>query len=158
MLILAVDTSGKFGSIALAQCERDACMPLEVVALEGGTFSAQLVPQITGLLAKHGFGKRDVEGFAVASGPGSFTGLRVGLAAVKALGEVLQKPIAAVSLLEAVATDGEKPEPNFSRPGRWPDSSLCCGVCRGDTGRIGRTVANSGAVVDGGRRGDRTHT
>ncbi len=107
MLILAVDTSGKFGSVALAQCERDACTPLEVVALEGGTFSAQLVPQIAGLLAKHGFGKTDLEGFAVASGPGSFTGLRVGLAAVKALAEVLQKPIAAVSLLEAVATMGK---------------------------------------------------
>ncbi len=42
----------------------------------------------------------------VASGPGSFTGLRVGLAAVKALAEVLQKPIVAVSVLEAVACSG----------------------------------------------------
>jgi tRNA threonylcarbamoyladenosine biosynthesis protein TsaB len=46
--------------------------------------------------------------FAVASGPGSFTGLRVGLAAIKALAEVLQKPIAAVSLLEAVSRAAEK--------------------------------------------------
>src|SRR6266852_5175654 len=48
-------------------------------------------------------GQSDVEAFAVASGPGSFTGLRVGLAAIKALAEALQKPIAAISLLEAVA-------------------------------------------------------
>jgi tRNA threonylcarbamoyladenosine biosynthesis protein TsaB len=105
MLLLAVDTSGKFGSIALAQCgPEDACNVLEVVPLEGGTFSAQLVPQIAALLRKHGFGKQDLEAFGVVSGPGSFTGLRVGLAAVKALAEILGKPIIPVSLLEAVAS------------------------------------------------------
>jgi tRNA threonylcarbamoyladenosine biosynthesis protein TsaB len=102
MILLATDTSGKHGSIALAECH-DTCKVLEVISLSGGTFSAQLVPQIAGLLAKHGFSKRDIDAFAVASGPGSFTGLRVGLAAIKALAEVLQKPVAAVSLLEAVA-------------------------------------------------------
>lgn len=76
---------------------------LEVVPLAGGTFSAQLVAQISELLQKHGFSKNHLDGFAVASGPGSFTGLRVGLAAIKALAEVLGKPIAAVSLLEVVA-------------------------------------------------------
>jgi tRNA threonylcarbamoyladenosine biosynthesis protein TsaB len=104
MLLLAADTSGKHGSIALARCEPDGrCNVLEVVALAGGTFSAQLVPQMSALLSKHAFSQRDIGAFAVASGPGSFTGLRVGLAAIKALAEVLRKPIAAVSLLEAVA-------------------------------------------------------
>ena len=104
MLLLAADTSGKFGSIALAQCgPGDTCEVLEVVPLEGGTFSAQLVPQIASLLGKHGLSKQDLGAFAVASGPGSFTGLRVGLAAIKALAEILGKPIVAVSLLEAVA-------------------------------------------------------
>ncbi len=107
MLLLAVDTSGKQGSIALAQGQADgSCEVIDVVALGGGTFSAQLVPQIAGLLSKHGFQKKDLGGFVVASGPGSFTGLRVGLAAVKALGEATGKPIAAVSLLEAVAVAG----------------------------------------------------
>src|SRR2546422_11682949 len=96
MLLLAADTSGKHGSIALARCEPDgACDALEVVALAGGTFSAQLVPQIAALLTKHNFDKQQIDAFAVASGPGSFTGLRVGLAAIKALAEVLAKPIAA---------------------------------------------------------------
>ncbi len=108
MLLLAADTSGKPGSIALARCgPGDACDAIEVVPLTGGTFSAQLVPQVAELLAKHGFTKQEIGGFAVASGPGSFTGLRVGLAAIKALAEILGKPIAAVSLLGAVAAAGQ---------------------------------------------------
>ncbi len=130
MLLLAADTSGKHGSIALAEVAagEDArwtaggtpallsggaetagrlangdVQVIEVVPLAGGTFSAQLVPQIAALLAKHGFTKHDIGGFLVVSGPGSFTGLRVGLAAIKALAEILGKPIAAVSLLEAIA-------------------------------------------------------
>src|SRR6202158_4840909 len=110
MLLLAADTSGKHGTIALARCGPDSAFNvIEVVPIEGGTFSAQLVPQIAALLAKHGFNKNDIDGFAVASGPGSFTGVRVGLAAIKALADVLEKPIAAVSLLEAVAVSGRSP-------------------------------------------------
>jgi tRNA threonylcarbamoyladenosine biosynthesis protein TsaB len=108
MLLLAADTSGKHGSIALARAENTTAKSsnvdvIEVVPLAGGTFSAQLVPQVAALLAKHRFSKNDIDGFVVVSGPGSFTGLRVGLAAIKALGEVLGKPIAAVSLLEVIA-------------------------------------------------------
>jgi tRNA threonylcarbamoyladenosine biosynthesis protein TsaB len=104
MLLLATDTSGRSGSIALARGDADgSCEVIEVVPLAGGTFSAQMVPQIAALLAKRGFNKHDIGAFAVASGPGSFTGLRIGLAATKALAEILPKPIAAVSLLEAVA-------------------------------------------------------
>lgn len=111
MILLAIDTSGKDGSIALGRvlegAERSANTTeikiLDQVPLEGGTFSAQLVPQIATLLNKHGLSKNDIGAFAVASGPGSFTGLRVGLAAIKALAEVLQEPIVAVSRLEAMA-------------------------------------------------------
>jgi len=112
MLLLAIDTSGKQGSIALARAgeppgEGDDFEMIEIAPLVGGTFSAQLIPQISDLLSSNGFTKDDIGAFAVASGPGSFTGLRVGLAAVKALAEVLDKPIAAVSLLEVcVFTSG----------------------------------------------------
>jgi len=105
MLILGVDTSGMHGSVALAQCEGGKCLVVEVVPLTGGTFSAQLLPEIAALLRKHEYSKQDIDGFAVASGPGSFTGLRVGLAAIKGLAEVLHKPIAAVSLLEVLALE-----------------------------------------------------
>jgi tRNA threonylcarbamoyladenosine biosynthesis protein TsaB len=107
MLILGADTSGKNGSIALVRFARGETQTLDLVPLEGGTFSAQLVPQISGLLTRRRLNKQDIDGFAVASGPGSFTGLRVGLAAIKALAEVLHKPIAAVSRLEVIAGSAE---------------------------------------------------
>jgi tRNA threonylcarbamoyladenosine biosynthesis protein TsaB len=107
MLLLAVDTSGKQGSIAIARCgPGDVCEIVEAAPLPGGTFSAALVPEIAALLGKHGFDKADIGAFAVVSGPGSFTGLRVGLSAIKALAEVLAKPIATVSLLEVLASSG----------------------------------------------------
>jgi tRNA threonylcarbamoyladenosine biosynthesis protein TsaB len=110
MLLLVTDTSGKQGRVALARAgERNRNNNVQVIeeaALAGGMFSAQLLPQIAALLAKHHLTKTDIDAFIVVSGPGSFTGLRVGLAAIKALAEILQKPIVAVSLLEIVAIAG----------------------------------------------------
>jgi tRNA threonylcarbamoyladenosine biosynthesis protein TsaB len=105
MLLLVTDTSGKHGSVGLVRAADGTgdTELIESVPLAGGTFSAQLVPQIAGLLGKHGLSKHDADAFVVISGPGSFTGLRVGLAAIKALAEILQKPIVAESLLEVVA-------------------------------------------------------
>lgn len=104
MVLLVTDTSGKHGSVALARSDAEAKVELiESSPLAVGTFSAQLVPQIARLLGKHGLSKADVGAFIVISGPGSFTGLRVGLAAIKALAEILDKPIVPVSLLEVIA-------------------------------------------------------
>lgn len=107
MLLLATDTSGKHGSVALARAQegmREVEL-IDEVPLAGGTFSAQLVPQIAALLAKHGSAKTDIDAFIVVSGPGSFTGLRVGLAAIKALAEILHRPIVPISLLEVIAIE-----------------------------------------------------
>ena len=115
MLLLATDTSGKHGSVALVRAGHASggeIRLLESVPLAGGTFSAQLVPQIAGLLSKQGLSKKDIAGFIVISGPGSFTGLRVGLAAIKALAEILEKPIVPLSLLEVIAIAG-------NREGSW---------------------------------------
>ena len=92
MLILAIDTSWKHGGLALARGDAQSFELLESAPLEGGTFSAQLVPQTARLLATRNLTKADLDGFAAASGPGSFTGLRVGLAAIKGLAEALKKP------------------------------------------------------------------
>ncbi len=109
MLILGIDTSGKSGGITLAEGDELSFRVLETSLIAGGTFSAQLVPTIATVLEQHGLSVRDIGGFAVASGPGSFTGLRVGLSAVKGLTEVLGTPIATVSVLEALASLSAKP-------------------------------------------------
>src|ERR1700692_398045 len=97
MILLAIDTSGKQGSIALARvgehsAEGGAFELIEVVALVGGTFSAQLIPQISELLRKNGVTKNDIGAFAVASGPGSFTGLGIRLGGGEAPVGVLDQP------------------------------------------------------------------
>jgi tRNA threonylcarbamoyladenosine biosynthesis protein TsaB len=103
MLIIAIDTSGRHGSVALCRGDGDNLETLQLTHLDGGTYSARLMPAIAELLQQHGFQKSDVDGFVVVSGPGSFTGLRVGLATVKGLCVALNKPLAAVSMLEALA-------------------------------------------------------
>ncbi len=103
MLILAIDTSWKHGSIALGRGDKNSFDLLETAPLTGGAFSAELVPRIAALLGRRNLRKQEIEGFASISGPGSFTGLRVGLTAIKGLVEVLAKPIATISVLEAVA-------------------------------------------------------
>jgi tRNA threonylcarbamoyladenosine biosynthesis protein TsaB len=116
MLVLAIDTSGKQGSIALARGDATTFELIGSVPAAGGTFSAQLVPQISALLSNKGISKNQLEGLCAASGPGSFTGLRVGLAAIKGLAETLQKPIAAVSVLQALAHMAASLEPARDEP------------------------------------------
>jgi tRNA threonylcarbamoyladenosine biosynthesis protein TsaB len=103
MLILAIDTSGRNGSLALAEGDAHKFQVLEVAPLEMGMYSAQLIPRLSELLNRLKLDKSAIGAFAVVSGPGSFTGLRVGLSTVKGLAEVTGQPIAAVSALEAVA-------------------------------------------------------
>ncbi len=109
MLIVAIDTSGKNGSLALVRFDvgtNSSCETfeaLDLVPLSGGTYSAQLIPQLAAMLDRHHIANSAIDAYAVASGPGSFTGLRVGLSTVKALADTTSKPIAAVTVLEAVA-------------------------------------------------------
>lgn len=103
MLLIAIDTSGRNGSIALCRGDENSFTSLQMMSLEGGTYSVRLMPAIAELLSNHQLSKGQMDTFVVVSGPGSFTGLRVGLATVKGLCEALQKPLVAVSMLEAVA-------------------------------------------------------
>jgi tRNA threonylcarbamoyladenosine biosynthesis protein TsaB len=104
--LLAIDTTSESGSIALADDGR----VLEEVALDSPDgFAHILFPEIERLLARHGAKITDIEGFAAAAGPGSFTGVRVGLTAAKGLAEAAGRKVVAVSNLQALAWFGTKP-------------------------------------------------
>jgi tRNA threonylcarbamoyladenosine biosynthesis protein TsaB len=104
--ILAVDTTHEFGSLALARGEE---LIEELPLHSPAGFSQVLYGHLAALLGNHGLQVGDVDRFAAASGPGSFTGVRVGLACVKGLAEALNKPAVAVSNLQALATFGAAP-------------------------------------------------
>ncbi len=97
---LALDTSSPTGSIAVLR--EGECLGM-VSTRNDEAFSSRLFRQLQFLLDEFTLNLQDFDLFAVCTGPGSFTGLRVGLAAVKGWAEVYQKPVAAVSGLEAVA-------------------------------------------------------
>jgi tRNA threonylcarbamoyladenosine biosynthesis protein TsaB len=102
-LILAIDTTRESGSLALARGEE----LIEEILLEAPDGFAHVVYQhLAQLLGRHGVEPAMVDCFAAASGPGSFTGVRVGLACVKGLADALAKPAVAVSNLQALATFG----------------------------------------------------
>ena len=102
MLLLALDTCDSRGSVALLR----GGQVLEVLAHESAEeYSSWLPGAVERVLKAAGQSMEKVEAYAVASGPGSFTGLRVGLTTVKAWSEVFGGRIAAVSRLEAVASE-----------------------------------------------------
>lgn len=118
MHILAIDTSGREGSVALARGDANSFELLEMSALAGGMYSAELVPRISDVLSKHNLGKADVDLYAVCSGPGSFTGLRVGLSAVKGLAEILHKPVVSITVLEAICMNARGSSFDQSKSGK----------------------------------------
>ncbi len=100
VLVLALDTSSPSGSLAVLRDEKVVGV---VSTATGEVYSSRMFRELEFLLGELSLRMEEFELFAVAAGPGSFTGLRVGLAAVKGWAEVYRKPIAAVSALEAVA-------------------------------------------------------
>jgi len=107
VLILAVDTSSLAGSLAVL--EREALVGVVGTRSEE-TYSSRLFRHLKLLLDDLKLALDRFDLFAVAAGPGSFTGLRVGLAAVKGWAEAYSKPIAAISALEAVAAEARSGE------------------------------------------------
>ena len=100
MLILAFESSAKAASVALTQ---DGTLLAESFQNNGKTHSSTLMPMAEQLLRDCGVTAKDLSCVAVARGPGSFTGVRIGVAAAKGLAWAAEKPCCGVSTLEAMA-------------------------------------------------------
>jgi tRNA threonylcarbamoyladenosine biosynthesis protein TsaB len=105
-LILALDTTKAFGSLALS---RGSELLEEVTLHAPAGFAHVLYAHLAELLERNGVNVKDVDCFAAAAGPGSFTGVRIGLACIKGLAEAESKPAVAVSNLQALSTFGAAP-------------------------------------------------
>jgi tRNA threonylcarbamoyladenosine biosynthesis protein TsaB len=105
MIVLAIDTCDVRGSVSILE---DAAV-LHTEIHEGvEEYSSWLLPAVDRTLLADGKTLSNVEVYAVSAGPGSFTGVRIGLTAVKAWAEVFGKPIAAVSRLEVLAEEASR--------------------------------------------------
>ena len=103
MLTLAFESSAKAASVALCDGETLIAQTTQVCGL---THSVTLLPMAEALLNNCGYALKDVDLFAVAHGPGSFTGVRIGVSTVKGLAWGCEKPAVGVSTLEAMAYNG----------------------------------------------------
>lgn len=108
MLILALDTSSPAGSLAILRDEKIIGV---VSTWAEETYSARMFRHLDFLLRELSLDLKQFDLFAVAAGPGSFTGLRVGLTAVKGWAEVYSKPAVGVSGLEAIAAQSHSAAP-----------------------------------------------
>jgi len=100
MRILAVDTSGPFAGAALME---DGVVTHEIAACHGLTHSQTSLPMVEQALEAAGLAPADIDLFAAVTGPGSFTGVRIGVCEVKGLAHACGKKVVGVDALEALA-------------------------------------------------------
>ncbi len=100
MNILAMDTSGPSVSVALTD---DTRVLFESVLTHGRTHSEWLMPMVERALAETGKRMSDIDLFAVVHGPGSFTGVRIGVVATRTMAQVADRPCIGINALEALA-------------------------------------------------------
>lgn len=99
MKILAIDTSNKMASVSVFEDER---LLNEEFSDDQKTHSEKLLPMIDDVLKKEGMTIRDIELFVVSVGPGSFTGIRIGVATIKGMAQALNKKVISVTSLEGL--------------------------------------------------------
>jgi tRNA threonylcarbamoyladenosine biosynthesis protein TsaB len=155
MLVLALDTTTRQGSTALA---RDA----DLLGVELGdaslTHGQRLPGDIISLLDRHGLKVSDIDLFAVAAGPGSFTGLRIGIASMQGLALANHRPLIGISALDALyATSPEAGVPDdVAMVGAWMDAhrgQIFSALYRVPS-EPGGFLRPSGAVIDQPSVGD----
>lgn len=113
MIILAVDTTTFAGSVALLKKKK---LLAEINLESSSTHSEKLLPAIRFALETNRMDIKDIQGFALAVGPGSFTGIRIGLSTIKSFSYASRKPIAPVSTLKALALKLRYPKNRLVSP------------------------------------------
>ena len=107
MKILAVDTSSAICSVALLDDDK----LIDEINLDNGrTHSENLMPLVDEIIRKNDLAVNDIEFIACCVGPGSFTGIRIGVSSIKAIAEVLKFKLAQVTSLETLAANVENEE------------------------------------------------
>jgi tRNA threonylcarbamoyladenosine biosynthesis protein TsaB len=106
-IILAIDTTSEFGSLAVRRGGETVWEVHLLHATDG--FGPRIIGAIAEVLAKANAKLREIDCFAAANGPGSFTGVRVGLASIKGMAEALHKPAVGISNLRALSLFGKAP-------------------------------------------------
>jgi tRNA threonylcarbamoyladenosine biosynthesis protein TsaB len=115
-----LDTTSRGGSIALVEGDQIVAeRPSDPQRLPAEWLPGDLLL----LLEQHGMKLPDLDLFAVAAGPGSFTGLRVGIATIQGLALVVARPVVAVSALDALAHIASRSVPAGSLAGVWLDAA-----------------------------------
>lgn len=140
--MLLLDTCGSVGEVGVADVTSDTQPRLLASrGVPGRETQERLLPTITELLTEVDLQIRDLQVLAVVSGPGSFTGVRIGLAAVKGLAEALDRPVVALSRLAVLAAAAESSAPVEA----WLDAG------RGDVfrGRYQNAVCQGEHMVHG---------
>ncbi|WP_338867395.1 tRNA (adenosine(37)-N6)-threonylcarbamoyltransferase complex dimerization subunit type 1 TsaB [Myxococcus stipitatus] len=135
-MFLALDTSTLTMSLALVERGPDGVRAVEHLVVRPPVKQSEALPGVVGeLLARHGTRLADLEGLVVGLGPGSFTGLRIGLATVKSLAYAASLKVAGASSLAALALEGPEDVPLY-----------CLAVARKDDLYLGAYVRRGGAV------------
>ena len=121
MNILAIDTSGPVASCGVMAGDRVTCL---IAMNQGLTHSETIMPAVDRALRSSGLSCGDIDLFAAVAGPGSFTGVRIGVCAVKGLAHAAGKPVARIHALEALAM-------NF-----YGSDALCCPILDARRGQV----------------------
>ncbi len=131
MIILAIDTSSIYASCAVL---RDGEIISEQASASGLVHSKALFPMIEGCLSSVGLAAKDVDVFACVAGPGSFTGVRIGVCAVKGLAQGLNKPCAQINTLDALKENVQS-------------EAYICPIMDARRGQVYCAVYKNGAIV-----------
>jgi tRNA threonylcarbamoyladenosine biosynthesis protein TsaB len=106
-IVLALNTTAQIQELALAA---GGCLIEEISARVASSHTETLLPRLDEMLSRHRLAGPDLDGLAVVTGPGSFTGIRIGLAAAQGLADSWSKPLAGLHALELLALHPDLPD------------------------------------------------